>query len=600
MRGVALLAILWFAGLTWWLAIPGAPGYSFDDREAIVGNPVVEGTLPAAAAFDRDYWHHLADAGHYRPLATLLLRFDAARVDVRRDAAPRTFRYTNLALHLLVILTLGLALIRIERVGGPAFPWFGLALFAVHPANADAVAWISGRTSLLSGLGAAVGLLLLSGGVSILRFRHGWVFAAGLVGTLLSLLAKEDGVVIAAALPIIAWALPRRGAQDSTRGQRWRRAGFALVGAGLAVLAVGWLRHGALGSAMPAAPSAPLAATPLVERLAIGLSAWWQGVGAALTPWASHPPSLTLGDVLPRSGALPSPMGSLLFGDGVPGPGLAGAVGLALLVFWLLRGRRSAQLSSCLALLAALPLIQLVPAGELFAPRFLYQPLLLGVVGTSALAAALSRPLGPRVSLALQVVLLVGLAWCSIERAAPVYDTRESYWRAHLPAHDGEAKIWNAIGECQRERGDLEAARASFLKSKTLDPRYSRPLANLGALEAREGNLDAAETWLEEAIFEGPDEPAPRANLATILLRQGRANEALEWYRDAARLAPGRATYHRGAARAALSLGDLDSATEAVHRALELSPQDPLTRSLAEEVERARQASPSTGTARDE
>lgn len=605
-RAAALVAILWFAGITWWLAIPAGPGYSFDDREAIVGNPVVEGSLPLGAAFDRDYWHHLGDAGHYRPLATVALRLDASRVDVRAKEAPLAFRWTNLALHLSVVLLLGLALIRLERAGGPLFPWFGLALFAVHPASADAVAWISGRTSLISALGAALGLALLSvshGAGARPWLARGLGMAAGLLGALVALLAKEDGLVIAAALPVVAAAWPAgstcpagsivpTGSQQHefvSPAARIRRALPTFAGATLAVLIAGWLRHMALGSALPAAPSAPLAAVPWIERLAIGCSAWWQGLNSALLPWTYAPPSLSLGDILGAGGEarFDSPMGTLLFGDGVPGFGLGGAVALLTLAGWLLRRAPGARLSLMLSGLAVIPLVQIIPAGELFAPRFLYQPLLLGVVWTGALATTLLRPLGRHGSPAVQIALLILFASSSIHRAAPVYDTRESYWRAHFPAHEREAQAWNALGEALRERGDLDGARDHFATSSELDPRYSRPLANLGALEARAGHLEAAESWFEQAILEGRLESAPRGNLATILLRQGRAEEALDYYRDAARLSPGRATYHRGMARAALALDDLDTAREAARRAMELAPTDRLTLALFQDLKRA-------------
>ena len=50
-----------------------------DDQELLFGNPVVDGSLPLSAAFDRDYFHHLGDAGQWRPLASLSLRLEVDR-----------------------------------------------------------------------------------------------------------------------------------------------------------------------------------------------------------------------------------------------------------------------------------------------------------------------------------------------------------------------------------------------------------------------------------------------------------------------------------------------------------------------------------------
>ena len=89
--------------------------------------------------------------------------------------------------------------------------------------------------------------------------------------------------------------------------------------------------------------------------------------------------------------------------EAAPGPGLRAAVLLAALglgsVALAVRARRAggspddgdrrlarAGLAGlAAACVAAVPLLQLLPAGELFAPRFLYQPLLLGVFAVAAI-----------------------------------------------------------------------------------------------------------------------------------------------------------------------------------------------------------------------
>ena len=69
------LALLALCALAWSGAVLRG-GFAFDDLEVIESNPVVQGSAPLLAAFERDYWHHREDAGHYRPLASLSLRAD--------------------------------------------------------------------------------------------------------------------------------------------------------------------------------------------------------------------------------------------------------------------------------------------------------------------------------------------------------------------------------------------------------------------------------------------------------------------------------------------------------------------------------------------
>ena len=557
---VTLTLLLWGV-----VALPQDAGPAYDDREAVVGNPVVEGALPARAAFARDYWHHLEDAGHYRPLATLLLRVDRA-ASGGPPAAPDwvRFRRTNVALHGLVVALLGAALIRFGARRGLPVPWVGLAVLALHPACADVVAWISGRTSLVSALGASSGLL----GVTFLRRgSRRLALASGAVAfaaCTIALLGKEDGVVLVAVLPAAAWACA--GA---------RAAAGAAAGGALSLAAVSALRLMALGSALPASPSAPLAGLPLTERVTLGLAAWEQGLARLLTAWSPWPPSTHLADL-----------------EASPGPGFRAGLLLAALglgaVAIAVRGRRSGGAADggdrrlaraglwglAAACVASAPLLQLVPAGELFAPRFLYQPLLLGVFGVAALV---ELPLGLLRSARARALARAGLVLaCAalVPRAADAYRDRQSYWEAHLPAHAEDPRVWNDLGNAARERGDGAAAREAFERAVELDPTYSRPRTNLGTLALEAGDLIEAELHLVAAVQAGPRNPVARANLGNLLLRAGEHEAAAAEYRMAVGLAPGRSAYHRGLGRALAGAGDVEGARAALAEALRLDPAD--------------------------
>jgi len=158
-----------------WSAAVVRGGFAFDDREAIEGNPVVQGELPLAAAFARDYWHHRGDAGHYRPLSALLLRADRAvwKPQPEGQAGSRGFHATNVALHVGVLLlaagALASLLARTRDAGEPRdvaatsrAVFAGLLPLAAHPVLADSVAWVSGRTSMIAGLGGAGAMWIAS------------------------------------------------------------------------------------------------------------------------------------------------------------------------------------------------------------------------------------------------------------------------------------------------------------------------------------------------------------------------------------------------------------------------------------------------------
>ncbi len=564
--GTKDLALLWGLCLltlaTWLFPLARDPGFSYDDREAIVGNPVVEGEVPLRTAFTQDYWHHYEDAGHYRPMATVLLAMDRARSP---EPEPKLFRITNVCLHAAVLLLLGLAMLRLcARWNLPA-PWFGLAVFALHPISADVVAWISGRTSLVSGLGAAVGLLTVSFVRPAAASGGAFAFLGTAVGAGLALLGKEDGLVVASLLPLTAWILGG-----------WRAGAAAAVGSLAAVGSVAALRAAALGSALPSSPAPILDGLGLIDRLSMGAGAWWNGLCQVVAPWIPAPPSLERTDIGPWDGALWAIAVAfaatilarrIATARDAPSPAFAWAPALALFA----------------VLVAILPLIQLVPAGELFAPRFMYQPLIVGTLFVSWVVGSLLRPFG-RWSWRLQAVAVLALALLSATRGSARYQDRLSYWESHLPGHADSAKVWTAIGQARQETGDLSAARAAYRRSIELDGTYGAPWAKLGELELREKDMVQAEAFLRRAIAEDPSAVAARANLARAVLSAGDPEDAARIYREAIAIAPGRAALHRGLARALVAREHFEEAEAAVARALALSPTDSLSLRLRDTI----------------
>ena len=501
-------------------------GFSYDDREAIVGNPVVEGTVPAREAFRRDYWHHLGDAGHYRPLATLALRAD------RRlwGDASRGFHLTNALLHAAVVLIAGLVL---RRLGAGA-PWsVGLWIFACHPVLADSVAWVSGRTSMVAALGGSAALLASAAAprASLAGLLAGLLLFLGLCG-------KEDALVFGPPAFLIAC-------------NRSPARALSVVLGGTAAVAL-WLllRAEYVGSALPHSPHAPLAALSFPERLPFGGRALLEGVRALVWPLGLSP---NYREVEGFTSDEPPSAWSLL--GWVP---WCAAIAAGL---WGLRSRSLPATSLGLGALALAPVLQWVPAGEVFAPRFLYAPLLLAV----PFLARAARPV-PRHLVAVALSALVLAAWSRAE----VYSGRASYAEAVLRRAPGDSRAWNNLGLAYDEEGRPEAARDAWLRATELDPRYSKAWSNLGGQALEQGRLDAALPLLQRAVREGPKNPVAHVNLGQALRRSGDPEAAAQAYRRAATLAPGLAAAWSGLARCLEELGDAEGAGAAAERAQHL------------------------------
>ncbi len=532
--------------------------WSFDDAEAIVGNPLVEGALDWRTAFARDYWEHLGRAGHYRPLAALSLRFDR----VWSGGDPRGFHATNLALHAAVVTLAGLLLLLTgtQARRGPHW-WWGLALFAVHPLLADSVAWISGRTSMLSALGglfAAVWIahltvpwraLSASRGVSALLFT--------LIGLAAALLSKEDALVFAPFL--VALALRHSRAL----------AAWVSTGAVLALMAYACLRWNVYGSPWPHAPHAPLADAALTERMLVGGRAFLEGLRLLAAP-LGFPPNYDTADAFGDGGARPSialsTLGWLAFVVAV-GAGIAG-----------LRDpkRRALALPALCSAAACATWMQFKPAGVVFAPRLLYLPTLFAIPLASAALSRAVQVRGGVIVARLGLALLVALSW----QRSGVYASRESYWSEQLRWRAGDARAYNELGLAAEERGEAALAQQRYREALQRDASYGRPWSNLGRLLVESGELEEAERALERATELGPGNSTAWVNLGSVRLRRERFDEARAAYLRATALAPGRASAWRGLARAEFEQGELERAREALTRALALDPADALSREL--------------------
>ncbi|TDJ66558.1 MAG: tetratricopeptide repeat protein [Planctomycetota bacterium] len=545
--GILLLAIAAWSGAV----VRG--GFAYDDREAIEGNPVVEGTVPWLTAFEQDYWHHRGDAGQWRPLAVLSLRLDRALWGDRTAG----FHATNVLLHLLVI-ALAAALVNTVIAGElRGVAWFGLAVFALHPVLSDSVAWISGRTSMIAAIGGLLGAL---GVASIARHEPGprdhpaaavGVIAA--VGVFAALAGKEDGILFAPLMVLLALRRSKRAAAASA------------VGCGVAVLVWMGFRHAALGAWLPAANHAVLGGEPLAARLLVSGNALVEALRIVLLP-LDYSPSYRPADILAHVGT-----GAAAIALAALGWALLAALILGGAAALLGPGSRIVGAASLLAGAALLPHAQLVPSGEVFAPRFLYLPLLFGIPLVGTLFARVFRRGDHRFAVAaLLVACSIPMAW---DRAG-VYASRAAFWTAVLAQHEDDPRAWNALGNARMEDGDLARARDAYEMSLALDPRYSRPWTNLGGIQLEEQDFVGAERSFRRAVAVGPSNPIAHGNLGHFLARTGRPAEALAEYERALTLAPGLAFAWRGLGRVRRRLGDETGAVHAFDRALALDPGD--------------------------
>ena len=135
-------------------------GFVWDDHLLIEANENIDSLSKIPQMFERDLWEGTPafrdkGSGYYRPLMTLSLATDHAIFGLN----PMGYHLHSLFWHLLCLFLFGRLLKR--HLKSTAAVAAGMALFAFHPLQVEAVMFISSRNDLMAGAGLMATLLLL-------------------------------------------------------------------------------------------------------------------------------------------------------------------------------------------------------------------------------------------------------------------------------------------------------------------------------------------------------------------------------------------------------------------------------------------------------
>ncbi|MGD9496857.1 MAG: tetratricopeptide repeat protein [Armatimonadota bacterium] len=455
--------------------------------------------------------------GRYAPVARtvwwLLARLSVATSGGAEEPSlqPALFHAANLALHLANVLLVFAILQRLVRNGWPAFA--GALLFALHPAQVEAVAWVSGLPVLMGGLLALLALwqylaYAQASGQGRPRAPVRAHYAAGTACFVLALLSHP----LTAAAPLMALALDRGALR-----RPWRKALVGVVpwlalAAGGALLAW-WAERAA---ELPP-PVVPVWARPLIAADALGFSLGTLALPVRLAPDYARTPRWVL-EIGWAHGAWLTPL----------------AVGL---VVWLLRRRWPWLVTAALVLLGGmLPTLGLVPFSaqmqSTVADRYLY----LALLGPAYAEACWLRVRRPRWVWAICWALLITAGVLSAAQVGVWRDDRTLYQHA-LEVRPESAPIQTGMGALLLSEGQAGAAAEHLRAAVRLDPSAERYLLLAQALD-REGRVAGALAASQEAAMLAPDDAGVQAAVGRRLMALGRADEAITAFQAALGLEP--------------------------------------------------------------
>lgn len=513
----------------------------WDDLATVAENPrLVSGLDGIVAIWTQD------QGSLYIPL-TYTLWWAVAQVF---GVVPWAFHGLKVVLHAGAAVGVYVLLRRLlkSETGGPAWgPLLGAGLFALHPLQAESVAWVSGTKDLLAGLLGvwAVWAFVMWRGEG----KRGW-YAAFVVLSALALLSKPSAVVVPAVAVVLDGVWLRTP---------WRRSLWAVTPVvGLAVLATGVTKY-----VQP--PVAGLDDVGLGQRLWVAADAvgWYAAalVHELIPGWTqlSVDPGRSPGALF--AGQVPAARGLWVVGVMVLTLGVAGVA----------RSWRVVGVAGGVFVVALLPNLGLVP--------FEYQR-----YSTVAAHYAYVAMLGPAIAVAWGVsrvgvrgaaLVGIGVAWAGVMAwgaTGPFRDTRSLFeqverinprsWaapgvlaveamgagemdkaielsRRSLERNPRQIAARVTLGAALERTGDDPGAEAAFRSAAEIDPGHPSVLTALGTLLARTGRGDEGERLLRQALSADPYSAPAHASLGVLLAQRGQLTEALNHLRRARRLAPG-------------------------------------------------------------
>ena len=441
---------------------------------------------------------------------------------------PRGYHIDNVVLHAVNAILVWLVL---RRLGVPG-AWVAGAVFALHPAHVESVAWVTERRNTLSclfyllSIFAYLGFRPLTGprpktprgGSTASRTRV--MYALSLTFFLAAMLSKTATLTLPAAILLVTWWKRHRLAWRDV----WPLVPFFAVALGLSLLTIG-LERKLVQEGGPGWGTFSLA-----DRFLIAGRAVWFYIEKVLFP-------VNLSFVYPRWSIDARVWWQYLYP--------ASAIALAIVLFTARRRIGKAPLVTFLFFCGTLyPVLGFVDFFYMMmsfvADRFVYLPSV-GVIALAVGGAAwgLQRftpraaNAGPVLSL---IVLLVLGAGCW--QRGLVFRNAETVYGSVLAKYPdswvGHYSLGCVLGATQRPEDAIPHLEAAL----RLNPRFPATRGYLAVVYSQVGRYADAIRMYGEALRQNPNDENILTNLGATYVNMGKYDEAIEEYKKALQVNP--------------------------------------------------------------
>ncbi len=484
--------------------------FQFDDRHAIVENPILR-----TAAVDWSWWGPRAwtvGAGHYRPVT-----YVSYAINIRYGGLdPVGFHVVNVMLHWAATATFVWLLWLLCRRAAPAV--VGGLLFAVTPANSEAVNYLAARSSLLVGLWSAAALAAFVVFRRAQADERGRTALAAGVGALVALGLGLGSKETAVTVPLMWLCYDIGWSRSFSRKAFWAPYGI------VAVLASGYFAttgyHRTLWAVFSGASSGD---RNLWVNLWSQLAAFPKHVTLFVWPFSLN--------VLHDVPTVDSPVRAMV----LVGSALVLSVGVTS-VWGLVGASGERKTASFLLLWFVISLFPAMtyPLHVLFQEHRDYLPWM-GLSGASGLAAWAMVDRFGRGPVVRTGAVIAGAVIFGVWSAATV--ARNGVWTDELRLwSDAAAKspahpvVRLNLGTEYARRGDTARALSEYEEAIRLQPDYGLAHHNVGLLRLGRGEYPQARAAFEQTAALAPNAAEPLAALGTVYQALGepeRAGDAL-------------------------------------------------------------------------
>lgn len=528
---IILLCFLLYGWTLWY-------GFVWDDVAFIQEGRMIQSLTNIPSMFSSSLWEGSGQtSSYYRPIPQVILALDYhfwAR-------NPFGYHLTNILLHTVTSLLVYLLAARLLRGMLPGL--CAALIFAVHPAQAETVAWIGARTEMVPAIFFFTALY------AHVRFRDGggrlWL-VAGLLSFWGALLSKEMAVT----LPALVFLL------SLSRGDRVYVSLLWSGVYGILLLPYLAIRSAVLGSV-------GMGDDPFGSRLLTGITLYVKYFQELLFP------------IKPKVCFFVQSKTSVTDPDVIISAIILVMIVAAAIFLW--KRTQHAAIGLIWVLVTLLPVSGLPAIIKPFAManRYLYIPLF----GMALFISFLYQQMKPSASgsvarrswMAIGIACIGLLGVLTFSRLHYWSNDKEFYSQCVLDAPDYGVAIGNLGGILLKEQRPDEAY-PHLERAYSLMPGNLNVINNLAYLLMTKDQLNRAEELLVTARAIKSDHYLTRFNLATLYVLQKKIPAAEKEFTEASRLSPHRPEPYLRLGAICLDRGDNDCAISQFAAALERNP----------------------------